>query len=333
MTPSTRIKQVLSVALVSILAATVMPSTVSAEPQYYDDSVVTVEVDLGEGPGDEVGCEGVATLELPDNTLRARFDGRDLGISDPTVIDYLLWEWGANYGPDGFTQGDLDEYLSYLVNVQNVQYTLEPPDATVDTLTSILYIHNDLGQYLSADTSQDSVIDGNDAPSFLTETRRTYSSDSFGVSFDANDCVDSNDVAMLFATRGYVKRLDVYDEWQAAEVDEESLSSAENLGSAYLSVDTNLFGGLISLPNRSAQYVGVYGDGEVGVAEYGDWSPVAFGDQGEAEMRAVINVFGSGASGKYQAKFYYQLDVNEEEYFEGLPFFGGFFGPYGPFGP
>ena len=68
---SSRFKQIVSVAIVSVLAATIMPSTASADPENFDDNVVTVEVNLGTGPGDEGGCEGFATIVLPDNTIPA----------------------------------------------------------------------------------------------------------------------------------------------------------------------------------------------------------------------------------------------------------------------
>jgi hypothetical protein len=153
---SSRIKQVLSISVVSVLAATVMPSTVSAEPQeyYYDDSVVTVEVDLGDGGGGDTGCLGISTLELPDSTLRARFDQLKPGISDPTTIDYLTWSYGSS--GDEFTNADLENYLVWLQTVlESVgggQFVLDPIDATVENLISISYTLTN-GGFLSGDVS------------------------------------------------------------------------------------------------------------------------------------------------------------------------------------
>ena len=184
---SSRIKQVLSVTLVSVLAATVMPSTASAydEEIPYED-VVTVEVDLGGGPGEEVGCEGVATLELPDNALRARLDSRQPGISDPDIIDYLLWKVGSysdyslvGYEATEFTNGDLGDFFDDLTNL-GVSPTLYVGDqattisaAQVSTLTSITYDYETDEGYLEIDTDQDGRIEGEDALVRLTRKRAT----------------------------------------------------------------------------------------------------------------------------------------------------------------
>jgi hypothetical protein len=318
MKKSTRIKQILSLALVSVLAATVMPSTASANGEYYDydDNVVTVEVELSDGGGD-TGCVGLSSLELPDNTLRARFDGLELGISDPTVIDYLTWWWGADEGE--FNQVDLDGYLTMLQNqLGSGTYTLVPEDATVDNLTSISY---SLDGYVFSDRNQDQVIDGSDSPDYITENRRTYVSDSFVVGFDANDCMASEDIGLLLAARGYVKHWDEEEEeWAIADIDTEGYTSAVNRGQAHLISPVSLFGN--SLPRKSASYPEVFGDGEVGGGyDLEDWSPIAFGDEGQPEMRAALQIFGPNPTGKYQTKFYYLLEVGDEEYFDALEWF------------
>jgi hypothetical protein len=38
-------------------------------------------------------------------------------------------------------------------------------------------------------------------------------------------------------------------------------------------------------------------------------------------MRAVMKVFGANPTGKYQTKFYYLLEVGDEQYFDGLYWF------------
>lgn len=317
MNKSARIKQVISVALVSVLAATVMPSTASAVPEYYyDDGVVTVEVDLGDGGGEDTGCVGLSTLELPDNTLRARFDELELGITDPTVIDYLTYWWSSD--DQEFTQSDFDNYLSALQNqLGSGTYTLSPVGATVDTLTSISYSFEG---YVYSDLNQDQIIDGSDAPDYLTENRRTYISDSFEVGFDANDCVASEDIGLLLAARGYVKHWDEIDQsWDNADVYYEGISYV-NRGEAHLISPVSLFGN--SLPRKSARTAEVFGDGEIGAGyDLEDWSPIAFGDAGQPQMRAALKIFGSNPTGKYQTKFYYLLEVHDEEYFDGLEWF------------
>lgn len=314
---SSRFKQILSVTLVSVLAATVMPSTASAYEEYaYDDSVVTVEVDLGDGGGGDTGCEGISTLELPDNTLRARFDQFEEANPDLTIIDYLSWWWGDE--DNEFSQLDLENYLYQLdFRLGDDTYTLEPENATVASLTSVRYSSPG---YVDEDTNQDRVIDVTDSPNYLAESRRTYITDSFEVGFDANDCIASEDIGLLLAGRGYVTRWDGLA-WASADVDRgEEVSSSVNRGEAHLISPVSLFNN--SLPRQSARSVVVFGDNEVGSGEdLFDWSPIAFGDAGEPEMRAALKIYGADPTGKYQTKFYFLLEVGDENYFDGLWWF------------
>ena len=313
---SSRIKQVLSISLVSVLAATVMPSQVLAYESYeYDDSVVTVEVELSDGGGD-TGCEGISTLELPDNTLRAQFDQFEEANPDVTITDYLSWWWGDE--DDEFSQSNFEAYLSEVDwRLGAGEYTLEPENATVASLTSIRYSAEG---YLDEDTNQDWVIDATDSPDYLAESRRTYITDSFEVGFDANDCIASEDIGLLLAGRGYVTRWDGLA-WASADVDRgEDVSSSVNRGEAHLISPVSLFNN--SLPRQSARNVVVFGDGEVGGGQdLFDWSPLAFGDAGEPEMRAALRIYGADPTGKYQTKFYYLLEVGDEGYFDGFEWF------------
>jgi hypothetical protein len=334
MKKSSRIKQILSVALVSVLAATVMPSTASAydEEIPYED-VVTVEVDLGGGPGEEVGCEGVATLELPDNTLRARLDSRQPGITDPGIIDYLLWKVGSysdyslvGYEATEFTDGDLADYFEYLtqLGVSPELYVGEQmmTGATVSTLTSIAYDYETAEGFLEIDTDQDGRIEGEDAPDFLTETRRVYSSDVFEVSYEATDCVDSSEIGALYASRGNVQR-ELVDEidptvrsWADAEADWEDNTSSVNRGQAYLRGNLSALGGFISIPAKVAMEPYVDNLDPVGGEEYiyENWDAISYGDAGSVQMRAVMKIFGASPTGKYRTQFYYQLVTGEENF-------------------
>ena len=342
---SSRIKQVLSISLVSVLAATVAPSQVLAYDEYeYDDSVVTVEVDLGDGGDGDTGCEGISTLELPDRTLRARFDQLEPGLSrDPDIIDYLTWYWD-DYGSEGLSQWELDDYLANLDMRLGGDTPTVVPSAGIDVLLSISYStvrfrEDDADQdgiidestetytterFVEEDTNQDGIIDGSDAPDYLTETRRTYVTDSFPVGFDANDCMDSEDIGVLLAGRGYVKRWDA-GAWVTADVlrydsFEERVSSVVNRAEAHLISPVSLFNN--SLPRKSARNVVVFGDNEVGSGEdLWDWSPIAFGDEGQPQMRAALRIYGANPTGKYQTKFYYVLEVGDEAYFDGLWWF------------
>jgi hypothetical protein len=310
-----------------------MPSTASANGEYYDyEDVVTVEVDLGGGPGEEVGCEGVATLELPDNTLRARFDSRQPGITNPDIIDYLLWWWGSpdlrsplgslGAEPTEFTDDDLDDFIVWLgfEGISPVLYVGDTinPDATVSNLTSISY--DSSISYYFLDTNQNGRIEATDAPDFLTETKRVYSSDVFEVSYEATDCVDSSEMGVLYATRGYVQRLLVDENdpnvssWADAEAEWDEYTSSVNRGQAYLRGNLSALGGFISIPAKVAMEPYVTDEPVGSLYEIYEWDPIALGDAGSVEMRAVMKIFGASPTGKYRTQFYYQLITGEENF-------------------
>lgn len=323
MKKSSRLKTSLSLLLVSTLAATIMPTSVNAETTEFEDNVVTVEVDLGsEGPDPEL-CEGFATMTVPGDTIPATLNRRVDGNSSPTMADLLGYFWGE-YSPYDQTAGelydneDLQNSLDDLNNVAGFDWrssfnaVKNPVDATIDTLVSIDYqpIISDVNptSYRIEDLDQDGDIDIADAPEFITETRRSYSTDWFTLSYDANDCLESEDVAMVMVIRTPVLRAaDDQAEFVDAEVtwEDNHQTSVESKAEAYLTVRTNLFGGLVSLPHTVAW------------DPYDPWEadPVAFGDEGSAEMRAMMNIYGASPTGIYQANYYYQLEVNDEEYF------------------
>jgi hypothetical protein len=216
MKKSSRLKTSLSLLLVSVLAATIMPTSVNAETTDFEDNVVTVEVDLGsEGPDPDL-CEGFASLRVPGATIPATLNRRVDGNSSPTMADLLGYFWGEydaynQIAEELYDDEDLQRSLDYLNNVAALEnYTdfnavKNPVDATIGTLESIDYepvVSNGIPTlYLNEDIDQDGDIDINDAPEWLTETRRSYSTDWFTVSYDANDCLESEDVAMVMVTR------------------------------------------------------------------------------------------------------------------------------------
>jgi hypothetical protein len=102
--------------------------------------------------------------------------------------------------------------------------------------------------------------------------------------------------------------------------EDERISGVVNRAEAHLISPVSLFNN--SLPRQSARSVVVFGDDEVGGGEglfY--WSPIAFGDEGQPQMRAALRIYGANPTGKYQTKFYYVLEVGDEEYFDGLLWF------------
>jgi hypothetical protein len=339
-----RLKTSLSLLLVSVLAATIMPTSVNAETTDFGDNEVTVEVDLGsEGPDPEL-CEGFASLTVPGATLPATLNRRVDGNSEPSMADLLGYYWGEYSSYDQtadelYDDEDLQSTLNSLNNVGGPDYFVNwnavkfPEDATISTLVSIDYVpvvsDGIPTLYLDQDLDQDGDIDINDAPEFLTETRRSYSTDWFTISYDANDCLESDDVAVVMVTRTPTLRAAN----DGAEFVESELiwgdnfydTSVEGGSEAYLKIRTNLIGGLVSLPYEAAWYP---------ITDFADFAPwdvdaVAFGDEGSAEMRSMMNIYGASPTGIYQANYYYQLEVNDEEYF--FDEFG-YFGDCFPFG-
>jgi hypothetical protein len=320
-----------------------MPTSVNAETTEFEDNVVTVEVDLGsEGPNPDL-CEGFASLTVPGNTLPATLNRRVDGNSSPTMADLLAYFWGEYSAYDQIAEElyddeDLQSTLNSLNNVGGPEYLVDwnavknPVDATISTLVSIDYepvVSDGDGTtlYLDQDLDQDGDIDINDAPEWITETRRSYSTDWFTISYDANDCKESDDMALVVVTRTPTLRAAN----DGAEFVESELSwdgyntSVEGGSEAYLKIRTNLIGGLVSLPYEAAWNP---------ITDFADYAPwdvdaAAFGDEGSAEIRSMMNIYGASPTGIYQANYYYQLEVNDEEYFfDEFDFFGGCF-PFG----
>jgi hypothetical protein len=324
-----RLKTSLSLLLVSVLAATIMPTSVNAETTDFGDNEVTVEVELGSGPDPEV-CEGFASLTVPGETIPATLNRRVNGNSDPSMADLLGYYWGEYSSYDQtadelYDNEDLQSTLNSLNNVGGPDYFVNwnavknPEDATISTLVSISYqpiiSNGNPTEYRSEDIDQDGDIDINDAPEWITETRRSYSTDWFTVSYDANDCLDSDDMALVVVTRTPTLRAAndgaEFVESELTWEDNPYDASVEGKSEAYLKIRTNLIGGLVSLPYEAAW------DPITDFADYAPWDvdPVAFGDEGSAEMRSMMNIYGASPTGIYQANYYYQLEVNDEEYF------------------
>ena len=305
-----------------------MPTSVNAETTDFEDNEVTVEVDLGSGPDPEL-CEGFASLTVPGETLPATLNRRVDGNSSPTMADLLGYFWGEYSSYDQiaeeiYNDEDLQNSMNILNNVGDIGYVnwnavKNPEDATISTLVSIIYqpIISDVQpiQYRSEDVDQDGDIDIADAPEFLTETRRSYSTDWFTISYDANDCLESDDMAVVMVTRTPTLRADndgaEFIESELTWEDSPYDASVDGGAEAYLKIRTNLIGGLVSLPYEAAW------NPITDFADYDSWGvdAVAFGDEGSAEMRSMMNIYGASPTGIYQANFYYQLEVNDEEYF------------------
>ena len=342
MKKSSRLKASLSLLLVSTLAATIMPTSVNADPTEFEDNVVTVEVDLGsEGPDPEL-CEGFATLVVPGNTMTAALNRRVDGIESPTIADVLGYYFGdyddETNSVDVFSDADLQNTLDELNNTGNqfgwinFNAVTVPDSATVSTLERIDYDSYDSDNdavgdvFRSEDLDEDGDIDVNDAPEWITETRRSYSTNWFTVSYDANDCVDSDDMAVVLVGREPVMRAPTEGAaWNNAEIvlDDWYAPTLENRAEAYLKLKTNLIGGLISLPYSVAwDTTEDFSDIE------GAWDvePISYGDEGSAQMKSVMSIYGADPSGIYQTNYYYQLEVNDEEYFDEFEWFGCFLG-------
>jgi hypothetical protein len=324
MKKSSRLKTSLSLLLVSVLAATIMPTSVNAETTEFEDNVVTVEVDLGsDGPEPEL-CTGLATLNVPDeDVLTAELNRRVTRVESPDLYDVLQYRWGdydedANWSDD-YTlevQAILDTYNGLGFNAalyRSENSTL--PEGQFEAIRYTPIVIDEVTYHVDEDLDTDGDIDANDAPDGLTQTRRNYSTNWFTVEYDASDCLDSYDMGLVLVARGPVSRFDdEQDETPSnAEIDwEMNLTDLQGNGEAWLRVKTDLLGGLISLPYTvawSATTDSLFGE---------DAEPVAFGDEGAAEMRSMLDIYGSSPTGIYMVQYHYQLEVNEEDYFEGL---------------
>lgn len=329
------------------MAATAMPTLASATADDYEQNVVTVEVDLGEGPGpgDELGCQGFASLDLPGETLQAEFNGRVLGVENPTLVQYL--EWSRGYDNETFDDQDLADYLDTarsgfgVLEGWDITFETYPENATVENLEYISYtvsrnVVDGNGEvtgvenfFVGDDTDQNGLLNGADAPEWLTATRRTYATEWFQLNYDADDCQDSENLAVVLVGRGPVEREEGEGNWVNADMErvQEGDSIIEK-AEANLMVRTKLIGGLISLPYGVAYWPFIPDDGfTFGPGPGGnDISPISFGDEGTAEMKAVMRIYGPSPSGVYRTNYYYQLEVIDFDGFQGISFYCGILG-------
>jgi len=111
MKESPRLKTTLCLLLVSVLAATIMPTSVNAETTDFGDNEVTVEVDLGSGPDPDL-CEGFASLTVPGATLPATLNRRVDGNSEPSMADLLGYYWGEYSSEELYDDEDLQNSLN-----------------------------------------------------------------------------------------------------------------------------------------------------------------------------------------------------------------------------
>jgi hypothetical protein len=325
MKTSSRIKQILSLALVSVMAATAMPTLASAAPEDQSD-VVTVEVDLGDGTDIGDGCLGVSSLTVPNEVIRVtqtaqRYIGQDRP-SILAILDYYGFDLnnlsGATVSPDDATGND----------ITSVSYDFQTPvdsdgngqqDLDADGIP-VFYT-----DYISADTDQNGVVDFDDEiPYELTVSYSNFVSPWFEVSFTASDCPDSDTVGVLTVARWPLMR-DGDGGWEEAEAWSGWMGDfPDNTGLARLRLKTQLIGGLINLPYSVAYQPP--GDFNLDTGEYldFDYDPIAFGDYATAEMRANILLYGDSPSGRYQVQFGYQLDMSDDfwDYYYG-PGIGG----------
>jgi hypothetical protein len=325
MKTSARIKQILSLALVSVMAATAMPTLASAAPEDQND-FVTVEVDLGDGTDIGDGCLGVSSLTVPNEVIRVTQTAqRYIGQDRPSILAIL-------------------DYYGYSLNNLSGA-TVSPSDAIGNDITSVSYnyqtaVDSDLNgeqdlddngnplfntYYIPADSDQNGVVDFNDdIPYELTVSYSNFVSPWFEVSFSASDCPDSGAVGVLTVARWPLMR-EGNAGWEEAEAWSGWMSEfSDNTGLARLRLKTELIGGLINLP-----YTVAYnppGDFNLDTGEYldFDYDPIAFGDYATAEMRANILLYGDSPSGRYQVQFGYQLDMSGDfwDYYYG-PGIGG----------
>lgn len=309
-----RLKTVIAVIIVSVMAATIMPSTASAEGEGPIESELTVEVNLGPVDPDFDPCPGAASLTVPNlSTMNAELLSQELGNEDPTISEVLDYYFESVDGLPGSTIITPDLVISY-ETVRNLVDANGPVIIEGVQQTETVYSR--------ADTNQDGVIDiqqgADGVPIGLTLSRRVFATSEFTVRFEADDCEPSDQLGVLLSYRYPLNRSTVEDTWVEAEFEEDYFddvsglpSSADNLGLAYLLLRINALNGQISLPvmiTREPTYLPDPDDPDAYYG-YGDFTPIAFGDEASADMTALVEVYGNSSSGLYQVKFGYALEV------------------------
>lgn len=331
------LKTFLSIALVSVMAATVMPTTASAEEDFPDVEQITVQVELGEiDPDDDGLCDGFAVLNIPnDQIMTAGLVGQKSGTTNPTieqVLDFFGESLDDLQSPVESVNADGQRIITY--DPSYPQYGLLDDGSygpiVVDGVQQMSNYYN------VADRNEDGVIDisenADGFPFAMTLARRGFATDSFEISFDVDDCILSDKLGVLLAYREPLTKYDSdSNSWETAELEWSPFhpsgadSVTENTGYAALFLDVNALNGLIKLPVIVAidpiYYEDYEGEFSGPYSFLNDSDPIAFGKDASASMRAGVEIIGNGSSGTYRVNFGYALEVFN--YYGGLGLGGG----------
>jgi hypothetical protein len=320
----TRMKPILSLALLSVLASTAMPTyALDNESGGSDELVFQVDLGLGTSPEEPI-CDGVSTLELPTDLVLDQSTNTYSAISDSTdisVIDVL--DLFGYYGP-----GVLEDYgATYLYtegqsNPTSMTYNTTFPAFAGASETYELLLAPDVAPPYGTLDSADFV----DLVGFFRTDRETYFSQAFVVDYDADDC-DSGKRAIVTASRsGVVRDIDDDQGPQDAEtlfqyeqgvngVDFDAPFAPANTGRAHLKLGTNVLEDGTVLPEVLAH------DSYSNVGTEIGRGPVGFGESGRIGMSVALDIFGTNPTGRYSVTVGYRLEVVDQGLFGTMCYF------------
>jgi hypothetical protein len=154
-------------------------------------------------------------------------------------------------------------------------------------------------------------------------TQRDYASNELEISFDANNCVNSEDWAEIDFERMPVERAVSGGEWDVAEMAWEHyvLPADSNRANADLFLDRGLVNGNV---NSVRVFDSIWDANDIFQADIdstsmSDWGTMwddlsslqePQGTSGAANVRAVLTLFGDEAKGKYRVKYGIHMFIN-----------------------
>jgi hypothetical protein len=291
MTKRLATKKRLAFLMVSTLGALSMPTMAAAENENPSGDL-TVGVTVYEDPSLVCG-EDVVSLSINDGNSSLELTLDETFFGEPDLFGVLSFRF---MGSQNLYQTISDSFSGSAVTTE----TLDALYAFGSTLTEVVY-STDASQFAwdhPADINGDGKIDlVNDVPPILLQAQQYYSSESFGVSYDVDDCQDS--LAGLWISRSDTQRyVDV--DWASAELTDWFGNGPWN-GQAAAS--------LFHLPENS------YSWKEVAFLPNQD-DLVTIGTSGLLAFQPNFAVFGNeNTVGQYQVTFSFDLEVNSFDYF------------------
>ena len=299
------VKKLAVLSLISLIAASSVPTSASAVEDGPSDSI-TVGVVIEEEPNE---CTDASlTINGGFSELAAILgDGDYMDVSELNAYDLMTFWFRSSEDPFaafaesiGMSEDEAVEELMKNPGDFPIPEAYRPHVADLD------------------DNGFISVEDPDDIPTFLEARMSAYFTSEFVVSYDAGSCLGESEAEVLYGLLSVsgnpLHKLDeVIDDWQFAgitdfnanDVAEYNGKGEAHLWAAYDSENQQ------SLSSSEIDF------GET-FAQFGGTSNVSFAESGSETLRAQVDIAGTQTVGNYRVIFDFDLEVGDQSYMTSL---------------